>query len=57
MLKLWGMRSNPSLPSFPAPLWLRVVAPDSVHVIHPYSSINTATAWKKSLFFNQKEET
>ena len=28
MLKLWGMRSTPLLPSLPGPLWLGVVAPD-----------------------------
>ena len=30
MLELWGMRSIPSLPSLPAPLWPCVVAPDRV---------------------------
>ena len=30
MLELWRMRSIPSLPSVPGPLWNRVVAPDSV---------------------------
>ena len=30
MLKLWGMQSTPSLPSLPAPLWLRVAALDRV---------------------------
>ena len=28
MLKLWGMRSTPSLPFLPGPLWPRVEAPD-----------------------------
>ena len=28
MLELWGMRSTPSLPSLPSPLWPGVVAPD-----------------------------
>ena len=28
MLELWGMRSIPSLPSLPGPLWPGVVAPD-----------------------------
>ncbi len=28
MLELWGMRSTPSLPSLPGPLWPGVVAPD-----------------------------
>ena len=28
MLKLWGMRSSPSLPSFAGPLWPGVVAPN-----------------------------
>ena len=28
MLELWVMRSTSSLPSFPSPLWLGVVAPD-----------------------------
>ena len=30
MLELWGMRSIPSLPLLPGPLWPRVVAPDRV---------------------------
>ena len=30
MLELWGMRSTPSLPLLPGPLWLGVVAPDRV---------------------------
>ncbi len=30
MLELWGMRSNPSLPSIPGSLRLGVVAPDRV---------------------------
>ena len=30
MLELWGMWSTPSLPSLTGPLWLGVVAPDSV---------------------------
>ena len=30
MLKLWGMRSTPSLPSIPCPLSSGVVAPDRV---------------------------
>ena len=28
MLGLWGMRSTPSLPSLPGPLWPRMVAPN-----------------------------
>ena len=28
MLDFWGMRSTPSLPSLPGPLWPGVVAPD-----------------------------
>ena len=28
MLELWGMRSTPSLPLLPGPLWTGVVAPD-----------------------------
>ena len=28
MLEIWGIRSNPLLPSFPSPLWPGVVAPD-----------------------------
>ena len=28
LMELWGMRSTPSLPSLPGPLWLGVVAPD-----------------------------
>ena len=30
MLELWGMRSIPSLLSLSGPVWLGVVAPDSV---------------------------
>ena len=30
MLELWEMRSTPSLPAFPGPLWPAVVAPDRV---------------------------
>ena len=30
MLGIWGMRNTPSLPSFPDPLWPRVVASDRV---------------------------
>ena len=30
MVTLWGMQSNPSLPSLPGPLWPGVVAPDRV---------------------------
>ena len=30
MLELWGIQSTPSLLSIPGPLWLGVVAPDSV---------------------------
>ena len=30
MLEHWGMRSVPSLPSLPGPLWSGVVAPDRV---------------------------
>ena len=30
MLELWGMRSTPSLPSLPGPLWPGVVALDRV---------------------------
>ncbi len=30
MLGLWGMWTAPSLPSFPGPLWPRIVAPDRV---------------------------
>ena len=32
MLELWGMRSTPSLPSIPGPLWPGVVAPDKGHI-------------------------
>ena len=28
VLEIWGMRSTPSLPSLPGPLWPGVVAPD-----------------------------
>ena len=29
VLELWGMRSTPSLPSLPGPLWPGVVTPDT----------------------------
>ena len=28
MMELWGMRSAPSLPSLPGPLWPGVITPD-----------------------------
>ena len=28
MLELWGMRSTPSLPLLPGPLWPEMVVPD-----------------------------
>ena len=28
ILELWGMRSTPSLPSLPGPIWPGVIAPD-----------------------------
>ena len=31
MLELWWQQSTPSLPSFPGPLWPRVVALDKAH--------------------------
>ena len=30
MLEFWGMRSTPSLPKLPGPLWPGVVTPDRV---------------------------
>ena len=30
LLELWGMRSTPSLPTLPGPLWPRVVTPDRI---------------------------
>ena len=30
MLQLWGMRSTPSLPLLPGPLWREGVAPERV---------------------------
>ena len=35
MVELWGMRSNPSLPSHPGPHWVGVVAPDRVLSMSP----------------------
>ena len=32
MLDLWRMRSTPSLPSLPGPLWPGVIAPDKGHI-------------------------
>ena len=46
MLELWGMRSTPSLPSLPGPLWPGVVAPDRVlslsriELIYNYAKLN-----------------
>ena len=33
MLKLWEMRSSPSLPSLTVPLWPGVIAPDRVRIM------------------------
>ena len=30
MQEFWGLRSTPSLPSLPGPLWPGVIAPDRV---------------------------
>ena len=35
MVNLWGIRSTPSLPSLPDPLWLGVVALDRVLSMGP----------------------
>ena len=41
MLLLWGMRSTPSLPLFPGPLWPRVVEPDK----SPINGLNETKLW------------
>ena len=41
MLELWGMRSTPSLPSLPDPLWPGVVAPDK----GPIYGLNRTKPW------------
>ena len=47
MLELWGMRSAPSSPLLPVPLWLRMVAPDKGPIywlnrtkLHTYAKLN-----------------
>ena len=41
MLEPWRMRSTPSLPSLPGPLWPRVVAPDK----GPINVLNRSKLW------------
>ena len=43
MLELWGMRSTPSLPSFPGPLWPGVVVPDRILSMGQIELNNTLT--------------
>ena len=38
--ELWGMRSTPSVPSLPGPLWPREVAPERVQYIYERKSVN-----------------
>ena len=46
VLELWGVRSTPSLPLLPGPLWPGVVAPDGVLSVgwielrHTYAKMN-----------------
>ena len=41
MLDLWGMRSNPSLPSLPGPFCSGVIAPDK----GPIYALNMTKPW------------
>ena len=41
MLELWGMQSNPSLPSLPGPLWPGMKAPDK----GPIYGLNRTKQW------------
>ena len=48
MLEIWGMRSTPSLPSVPGPLWHGVVAPDK----GPIYGLNRTKPWfELNVFF------
>ena len=42
MLAIWGMRSIPSLPLHPGPLWPEVVAPDgsNINKLCTYAKLN-----------------
>ena len=46
MLELWGMRSTPSLPLLPGPLWPGVVAPDK-DPIYGLNRINSILMLKR----------
>ena len=48
ILKLWGMWSNPWLPSLPGPLWLGVVVPERVQSI---GQIELKCHYVKLIFF------
>ena len=61
VLELWRMRSTPSLPSLPGPLWPGVVAPDKVLSMglnrtkqHTYAKMNWVNwiAWNRNVFDN-----
>ena len=56
MLELWGMRSTPSLPLLPGPLWPGVVAPDK-GPIYGLNRINSILmlkwiVWNRNDFYN-----
>ena len=62
MLEIWGMRSTPSLPSLPGPLWPGVVAPDKgpIYGLHRTNGILMLNwivwvnwiAWNRNVFDN-----
>ena len=60
MLELWGMRSTPSVPSLPGPLWPGVVAPDRDPIYESnrtkqstYAKLNCLGHWNCILMLNR----
>ena len=50
MLELWGMRSTPSLPSLPGPLWSGVEAPDRILSIGQIELFDILTVCKQMTY-------
>ena len=55
VLVLWGMRSTPSLPLLPGPLWPGVVAPDGLNRTNSILMLNWIVwlnwiAWNRNVF-------